>query len=120
MRAFRLDKNGKPHISEKAFTAQVISLARHLGWKVAHFRPAMDSKGRWKTAVQGDGVGFLDLILLRRNKLKIAELKVGNGKLTAEQTLWFATWVELSLWQPGIDVYLWRPSDYDEIERILR
>ncbi len=116
MRAFRLDKNGKPHINEKVFTAQVISLARHLGWRCAHFRPAMDSKGKWKTAVQGDGVGFPDLVLIRHDKLIFAELKSLNGKVSDEQARWL---VDLAACNVTMST-IWRPSDYDEIERILR
>jgi len=116
MRATRIGKNGKPHISEKAFTAQVISLAQHLGWKVAHFRPAMNKKGEWRTAVQGDGAGFPDLVLAKResNRVIFAELKADGGRITDEQSAWL---YELST---GALAVIWRPSDYEEIERILR
>jgi hypothetical protein len=111
MRATRIGKNGKPHISEKAFTAQVISLARHLGWKTCHFRPAQTQTGRWITAVQGDGKGFPDLVMARKQFVIFAELKTETGRMTSEQDMWSAVLP---------NCYLWRPSDYEEIERILK
>ena len=116
MRATRIDKNGKLHISEKAFTAQVISLAQHLGWRVAHFRPAQTQTGRWITAVQGDGVGFPDLVMVKPPRLIFAELKTEIGRMSDKQAEWIADLC-------GCGIYccrVWHPSDYDEIERILR
>ena len=102
-------------ITESDFTAQVIDLARHLGWRVAHFRPAMTKGGRWVTAVQGDGAGFPDLVLVRGQRLILAELKSANGKLSEAQAIWLAM-----LKEAAPETYLWRPSDIDEIERLLR
>lgn len=42
---------------ERQWQAQVIELARILGWRVAHFRPALTKHG-WRTPVQADGAGF--------------------------------------------------------------
>ena len=102
-------------ISEAAFTAQIIQLARVLGWRVAHFRPAMTKRGRWVTAVQGDGVGFPDLIMLRHTRGIMAELKAAKGKTTPEQEAWLE-----SARRAEFEAYVWRPSDIDEIERTLR
>ena len=102
-------------ISEEAFTAQVIHLARWFGWKVAHFRPAMTKRGRWVTAVQGDGAGFPDLVLVRANRLIFAELKAERGRLAPKQEAWLE-----SLKNAGMQACLWRPGDIDQIERILK
>ncbi len=100
--------------TEAAFTRDVLTLARRLGWRTAHFRPARTADGGWRTAVQGDGKGFLDLLLLRDGALIVAELKVGKGKLTPEQAAWVAAWEAA-----GVAVYLWRPADWVEIEAVL-
>ena len=102
-------------ISEATFTKQVIQLARVLGWLSAHFRPGMTKRGGWVTAVSGDGVGFPDLILLRHNRRIMAELKAAKGKVTPEQEAWLE-----SAKRAEFEVYIWRPSDIDEIERVLR
>jgi len=99
-------------ITEAEFTAQVIAFARLHGWRVAHFRAARTAKG-WRTPVQGDGKGFPDLILVSKCVI-VAELKVGSNKPTAEQDAW--------LWAftlAGVPAYIWRPSDWDEIELVL-
>lgn len=103
-------------ISEATFTAQVIRMARVFGWLTAHFRPGMTKRGRWVTAVQGDGAGFPDLVLIKAGKPPIfAELKAEKGKATPEQKKWLEAARAV-----GIRSYLWRPSDIDEIEKLLR
>lgn len=102
-------------ISEAAFTSQMIALARWHKWRVAHFRPALTQRGRWVTPVAGDGAGFPDLVLSRRERLIFAELKTGRGKTTPAQDIWLE-----SLRGAPVEVYLWRPGDIEEIERILK
>ena len=102
-------------ISEKIFTAQIIRMCQMFNWKVAHFRPAMTKRGKWVTAVQGDGAGFPDLVLIRDSRPIFAELKSAKGKLTAGQEAWLK-----AASNAGIEVYTWRPRDIDVIERILR
>ena len=107
--------SGYADISEKAFTAQVIALARWHKWRVAHFRAAMTKGGRWVTPVQGDGAGFPDLIMLRHNRRIMAELKAAKGKTTIEQ----AKWLE-SARIADFEVYIWRPENIEQIEAILK
>ncbi len=99
-------------ISEQDFQQQVIDLAHSLGWKIAHFRPALTDKG-WRTAVSGDGAGFLDNVLVRERVIW-AELKV-TGKLSPQQLNWF-NWLK----EAEQEVYVWRPADFDQITEILR
>src|SRR5215831_8017338 len=75
-------------ISERAFTKQIIDLARWRGWMVAHFRTAMTKSGRYLTAVQGDGAGFPDCVFSRRERLIFAELKSARGKPSVLQLAW--------------------------------
>lgn len=102
-----------PPQSESSFTRQVLQLAKLHGWRSAHFRPAQTKRG-WRTAVQGDGKGFLDTVLVRGRRLIFAELKSDTGRLTVEQRAWIA-----ALEGTGVEVYTWRPSDWAEIERVL-
>ena len=103
------------YISESVFTTQVIQMARVFKWRVAHFRPAMTKRGRWVTAVQGDGAGFPDLIMLRHNRRIMAELKAAKGRTTPEQVTWLAAAKDADF-----EVYIWRPKDIANIEKILR
>lgn len=109
-----MKKTDELKIPERDFQAQVIELARMTGWRVAHFRPAMDSKGRWKTAVAGDGAGFPDLVLARPGKLLFRELKSNTGKVEPEQVAWGD-----ALRAAGADWAVWRPRDWPFIEQAL-
>lgn len=100
-------------LTEREFTSAVIELARLFGWRVAHFRPAQTARG-WRTPVQGDGIGFPDLTLVRE-RLILAELKTKRGKLSEKQTEWLD-----ALRAAGVECHVWRPADWDEIERRLR
>lgn len=113
-------------MSEKEFLRQILQLAKLYGWKTVHFRPALTQRGRWVTAVAGDGKGFPDLILVKvppsdciggslgAGRIIAAELKAGRNKATAEQEAWLA-----ALKMAGVPAYLWTPKDWPEIERIL-
>ena len=113
-------KHRKPSIydglTEREFLDSVIATAHDLGWRVAHFRPAQTEKG-WRTAVQADGVGFPDLIMLKRlsgNNVKcvVAELKSERGKPpTADQIAWLELFKDVR----QIHVALLKPSDIESI-----
>jgi VRR-NUC domain len=98
-------------VTEAEFTTQVIATARMFGWTTAHFRPALTKHG-WRTAVQGDGKGFPDLVLLHveRGELWFRELKVGKGRPTDEQRAWGE-----QLAAAGQDFAVWRDTDWDAI-----
>ncbi len=103
----------KAKYTEAAFARDVLTLAKRLGWRTAHFRPARTANG-WRTAVQGDGAGFPDLVLLKGERVLVAELKVGRGKLTPEQAVWIAAFEAA-----GVPAYCWRPADWKDIESVL-
>jgi hypothetical protein len=100
-------------ITEAEFTRQVLGLAKVHGWRRAHFRPARTAKG-WRTAVQGDGVGFPDLVLLRGDTLVVAELKCGNNVLTSDQQTWLRAFKDA-----GAEIYVWWPEDWAAIAEVL-
>lgn len=99
-------------ISEEYFFDQVIDLAHILHWRVAHFRPARTKYG-WRTAVSANGAGFPDCVFLRE-RVVYAELKSEKGQLTPEEYEWLTALAEASQ-----EVYLWKPSDFDEIQKVL-
>lgn len=93
----------------------VLDLAARFGWMRAHFRPARTATGGWTTPVAGDGAGFPDLVLVRRDRLVFAELKAGTGRLSAAQRAWLDR-----LERAGAEVYVWRPEEWDAIVDALR
>lgn len=102
-----------PNIKEAEFLRQVIQLAKLCRWLVAHFRPARTDRG-WRTAVQGDGVGWPDLALVRGPRFLVAELKCGKNKTTPEQEAW------LNAFQgAGIPAFVWYPEDWETIKEVL-
>lgn len=101
--------------SEADFQRAVIQLAQVTGWRVAHFRPAQNARGDWRTPVAADGAGWPDLVLVRGHRLLFRELKTEAGKLTLEQLAWGE-----ALKAAGADWGVWRPSDWDIIESALK
>jgi len=93
-------------MSETAFQARIIDTARAYHWLAAHYRPSINRRGRWSTAVEGDK-GAPDLILAKGGRVILAELKSDNGRTTAEQRLWLAAL--------GPHARLWRPMDWPDI-----
>lgn len=100
----------------RAWEAQLVDLARVLGWRVAHFRPAQRADGSWRTAVSGDGAGFPDLVLVKGSRLVVVEAKSGRGRATPEQRAWLDAFRHV----PGVEVYEWRPEAWDAIVATLR
>ena len=106
-----LSKAALPAISEKAFQAQIVELARLRGWLCYHTHNSRRSAS-----------GFPDLCLVRLEKagqwarLVFAEVKTDTGPLTREQREWL---LYLTL-VPGAEVRVWRPDDWQAIEELLR
>lgn len=75
--------------TEAEMTTAIMEAARVLHWRVAHFRPALTKHG-WRTAVQGDGAGFPDLVMIhaRAGLVWWVELKAKGGRLSPEQARW--------------------------------
>ena len=103
----------RPTETEAGFLKTVLQFAKLHGWRSAHFRPAWTADG-WRTAVSGDGMGFPDLVLVRRGVFLVAELKTDRGRTTAEQDAWLAAFQAA-----GVAAYTWRPSDWPAIAATL-
>jgi hypothetical protein len=89
--------------TEKEFQATVVKTARQFGWLVFHFPNAIINPI------------FPDLLMFRDGQTLMAELKTERGKLSVAQAA-----LLLDLDAHGVQVHLWRPSDWDEIEQTLK
>lgn len=103
-------------MTERELQAAVIEAFRVSGWLTAHFRPCRTAHG-WRTAVEGDGAGFPDLLAVRGDRLVAVEFKVARRPLTAEQERWLRV-----LAGAGIETYCWREQDWldGSIDGVLR
>lgn len=103
-------------MSESELQSAVLELASLLGWRTMHQRPGLTQAGHWRTATQGDGKGWPDLVLVK-DRVLFVELKSTKGKLADEQAAWLA-----ALHHAGAWVEVWRPEHWTNghIERILR
>ena len=91
-------------ISEKNFEQLVKELARVNNWLYYHTYRSTHST-----------TGFPDCVFVRGNDLLFAELKTEKGKVSPFQQQWLDT-----LANTQIPVYIWRPSDYEEICELLK
>jgi len=99
--------------SEAEFQREVVTFAQSRGWIVAHFRPSLNSRGEWQTAVAADGEGFPDLVMVR-DRIIWAELK-NRTNLSENQKRW-----RDAIQKAGGEWYLWRPKHWDELKKVLR
>lgn len=93
----------KPPLTEKVFTQMVIDLVHYLGWMAYHTHDSRHSEP-----------GFPDLCMVKDGRIVFAELKTETGKSTPHQEHWLK---ELS--KCNAEVYLWRPSDWEDIAATL-
>ena len=93
------------HVSERQWREQVLVWAGRSGW-LAYFT--------WSSV--HSPAGFPDLVLVRPPRLVFAELKAGRGQPTALQR----TWLKRLGQCPGVEAYLWKPSDEDSVQHFLR
>ncbi len=91
-------------MTEAELLAAVVDLAHLRMWMTYH---SFDSRH--------SAAGFPDICAVRGHRLLFAELKSQRGRLTADQR----TWLE-ALALTGAETYLWRPSDFEQIEETLR
>lgn len=102
-------------MTEDELLKWVLQLAAYLDITAYHPTPARVGKlDRWVTPFAGQK-GFPDLVLVGVKKTIFAELKSAKGRLGPDQHTWLGR-----LSQSGQTVYVWRPSDRPEIERVLK
>src|SRR5258706_10722087 len=90
-------------MTEREWQAQVVQLARTLGWD--HIYHTHDSRS--------SEPGFPDLVLVRERVVYL-ELKTDTGKLSAAQEGWIAALV-----RARAEVYVCRPMDLPRLAKIL-
>lgn len=90
-------------VTEAQHQAAILELAQLTGWRWYHVPDSRRCPAGWP-----------DLALWRPPRFVMAELKRDNGRLSEAQR---ETIGELR--QCGIEVYVWRPRDWSEIERVL-
>lgn len=96
--------NDPRKLTEKDFQAQVVDLARLYGYRVYHPWLSIRSERGWP-----------DLALFKPGRFLLAELKTEKGKLTEKQVEMLA-----DLEASGVEVHIWRPSDWDALHEVLR
>ena len=95
-----------PPQSESRFQTVIVQLARTLRWThIYHPWSSIHSASGWP-----------DLFMVRGQRAIAAELKTDRGRVTVAQQEWQDALAQV----PGIETYVWRPSDFQEITRVLR
>lgn len=115
-------------LTEKQFRDQVIQLAKTLGWRVSF---------AWTSIHSPRGLPDLTMVRACRGanpRIVYAELKTDDekrSKTSPEQDAWLADLAAVgkvtayavdgeAVQDNPVQVYLWRPRDFDEITRVLR
>jgi hypothetical protein len=91
-------------MTEAQWQRTITDLAETLGWLVYHTYDSRRSEP-----------GFPDLVLVRAgDRVVFAEIKRETGRLTDDQAQWW--W---ALERAGAEIYVWRPSDWPQVEQTL-
>jgi hypothetical protein len=117
-------------LTEAQFMEQVTELAELFGWEWIHIRHAR-TKESWRTPISGPlGKGWPDLVMIRQrdHRLLFVELKSDNAYATHEQDRVLGNLMTTEHYReacgckhgPDVRVELWRPEDWELIERTLR
>ena len=92
------------HITEREFAGGIVQQAKALGWLVGFV---------WNS--KHSPAGFPDLTMVWPPRVIFAELKRMKGKTSVHQEQWLHELRDC----PGVETYLWRPSDRDQIDEVL-
>jgi hypothetical protein len=101
----RSDLSPRPDITEHQWSEVVHDMAKVFGWEWYHPYLSIRSTPGWP-----------DVALVRPPRFVLVELKREKGWLSTNQEHWLGILRQC----PGIEVYLWRPSDWDEAQEVLR
>lgn len=92
-------------LSERQWQQRVVDLAQLRGRRHFHAYSSRRSPAGWP-----------DLALVRTGRLLLAELKTERGRLRPEQRQWLDALGTVT----GVEVYVWRPSDWPAVQELLR
>ena len=91
-------------MSEKQWQQRIVEFAEWHHWRCFHPYDSRRSTAGWP-----------DLAFVRRGRLVLAELKTDTGKVSPAQREWLG---DLSA-VVGIEVFVWRPSDWPTVQAVL-
>jgi hypothetical protein len=94
--------------TERAFERAVVEYVQLLGWRVYH---TYDSRR--------SNPGFPDLVLVRDGFALFIELKAEKGRVSIAQQEWIDALDLVAGETDRVGVFVWRPSDWAEIELVL-
>lgn len=99
-------------ITEKQFEAQIKELALLFNWMYYHTWRSIHSPA-----------GFPDCVMVRqagqshqKGRVIFAELKSDKGQLSDKQR----EWIDILRACGTVEVYVWRPRDFDKVVEVLR
>lgn len=98
-------------ITEKQFEGQIKELAKMFGYIYYHTHRSQFSPSGWPDCVMAR--------LEPEPRLIIAELKTDDLKHSQPNIDQFM-WLYILQHIPGVECYLWRPGDFQEVADILR
>jgi len=97
-------------ISEREWQSHVCKIAELKGWRYYHPPDNRPVNG----IIQKVVAGFPDLCLIKNGRMVFAELKRERGNVSVQQESWMR-----AISKCGIEVYVWRPSNLNEVVAIL-
>jgi VRR-NUC domain-containing protein len=109
-----MDRLKESYRYEKDFQRDLADYARSRGWYCVSIPAVKYGKGRFGTPRVFDNEGWVDLVLVGRQRLIFVELKTNKGRVRAAQKEWHKR-----LENCGLDVRVWRPKDRDEIIKTI-
>lgn len=101
-------------LRENEFSTLVRDVARLAGWRGYHTYDSRRSNH-----------GFPDWVFVRNGRIVFAELKAENGRVSDAQREWLDElekaegMTDPHGYRGGVEVHLWRPSDWDAIVETL-
>jgi hypothetical protein len=104
-------------VSEKEWQAQVVRLAKLTRWHVYHtFDSRHSEQGYPDLTLIRKGDGGRNVPAHARTRILLVELKTQRGHLSPRQR----EWLGLLSGNDGVEVFVWRPSDWDQIVEVLQ
>jgi hypothetical protein len=100
--------------NEKQWQRVVMDYARLRGWTVRHFHDSRKQITNGQLVGDRDAADVPDLELVRPPRFVKVELKSNIGRIKPGQQ----RYMDL-LRECGLEVYIWRPRDYDEMMKVL-
>jgi hypothetical protein len=91
-------------ISEADLSSLIVEVARLGGWRRYHTFSSKRSAH-----------GYPDWTFVKGERLLFVELKSETGKLRDDQAEWLDALAQVA----GVETYVWRPSDWDELVEVL-